>query len=203
MNGDGSGAAPSTRSPPSNEYCMASDAVITKRPVPLNVSLAPAVSTPARWVRPVMNAPPKQQSRNRAIFSERQRVISLLTQLASIAVDMQPVDPRVGRGEVQLAVVVLQPVAREMDEQQLVACPVGEERVERRPELCQRRVQGELDVEPADLGVAEDRLERLGVAAGAAQRREASILVLAGGDDEGAALLGHYAIPGSGAAGGA
>ena len=82
--------------------------------------------------------------------------------------------------------------------EQLVACPVGEERVERRPELCQRRVQGELDVELADLGVAEDGLERLGVAAGTAQRRKASVLVLAGGDDEGTALLGHYAIPGLG-----
>jgi hypothetical protein len=61
--------------------------VITNRPEPLNVSFEPAVSTPALRVSPAVNAPPKQQSRNRAILSDRHFAISLFTQLASTAVD--------------------------------------------------------------------------------------------------------------------
>ena len=63
----------------------------------------------------------------------------------------QPVELRVRRGEEQLAIVVLEAVARDADEQEVVPGPVGEERLERLADQRRPSVEQRLDLEPADV----------------------------------------------------
>jgi hypothetical protein len=134
---EGSGSP--TRFPLSNAYWTAFDAVMTTRPLPWRCSLMPGVSTPTLWIIPAAKAPPKQQSRKIAIRCDRQSFISCRQPVGVERRRLQEVDLGVGRGQVELAGIVLQAMAREMDEEQVVPIAAGEERFERLPkglDLC-------------------------------------------------------------------
>ena len=147
-----------------------------------------------------MNAPPKQQSRNSAIFSGPAPVHEAVHPAGLDAGRHQPVDPRVGRREVELAVVVLQAVAREVDEEQVVPAAIGEEALERASAARRAAHSARAGRRTRRSPRCESTVWSASASSpGPTERREARVLVLARGDDEGAALLGHQVMPGSGA----
>ena len=130
MNGEGSGGWPTCR-PPSNEYCIASDAAITNRPLPgeLLLDAGRVDADPARHAR-------REGSGETAVEEEGD--------LLRPAPVHQPVDPGsvdasrqqsvnlgVGRGQVQLAVVILQSMAREVHKEKVIPGTIREERLKR------------------------------------------------------------------------
>ena len=80
-------------------------------------------------------------------------------------------DLGVGGGEVELAAVVLEPMAGEVQQQQRVARAVAEERGDPAPQRGVGLVRRQLDLEPADLGVAQDVASASASRAGARSRR--------------------------------
>ena len=93
-------------------------------------------------------------------------------------------DLGVGGREVQLPAVVLEPVAREVQQQQLVATAVAEERRDPATQDRVRLVQGRGDLELADLGVPQDLRQRRGVPRGRAQPAQLRVRVGVGRDDQ-------------------
>ena len=101
-------------------------------------------------------------------------------------------DLGVGRSEVQVAAVVLEAVAGEVQEQQVVARALGEERGDPAAQRGLRLVDSEVDLEVADLGVVQHARERLGVGRRRAQAAQLRVVVAATGDDQSEAA-GHGA----------
>ncbi len=93
-------------------------------------------------------------------------------------------DLGVGGGEVELTAVVLEPMAGEVQQQQRVARPVAEERGDPPAQRGVALVRRQLDLEPADLGIAQDVGERLGVARRGAEPAQLRVAVRVGGDDQ-------------------
>ena len=174
---------------------MASDAVMTTIPRPVNWSLTPAVSAAARRVIPELKAPAKQQSRNSAMRSDRQRSIRRFTQLASIPGRHQAIELRIRRGEEQLPVVVLETVARDTDEEKVVPRPVREERLQRLADRMGPCVEECLDIEPADVLRPKDALQRRRVLRRSRERRQARVRIRACRNDQRAAPGSHVIPP--------
>lgn len=96
----------------------------------------------------------------------------------------QPAQPRVGRREVQVAALVLDPVARHVQEQQVIGPAVGEELLDRQVDLVRGLVEQRANLEATDRGVAQHPRERLGIAGGRAQPPQARVVVVGAGDDQ-------------------
>ena len=71
-----------------------------------------------------------------------------------------------------------------MEQEQVVASAVPEELRELAAHHMVRLVEGDIDLEVADLGIAEHAGELLGIAGGSAERAQLRILVVVGRDDQ-------------------
>jgi hypothetical protein len=109
--------------------------------------------------------------------------------------EQQAVAPGVGHGEVQVALFVLQAVAGEVDQGQVLAAAAGVEVAQGLAHQVVRLVDQRGDLEAGDVRVLQHRGQRFRVMRGRDQLAELGILVGVGGDQQGhAAAHGHLTV---------
>jgi hypothetical protein len=97
----------------------------------------------------------------------------------------QPLQAGVGGGEVEAAVVVLDPVAGHIEEQQVLPAPVGEEVLDGQVEDMAGLVELGGHLEAADRRLLEHLGQPLGVGGRRPQLAQVAVLVVGAGDDQG------------------
>ena len=114
---------------------------------------------------------------------EAEASIASLSWAAEIAVE-QRLAAGVAHGQVQPALVVLQPVAEEVEQGEVVPAAPGVEVGDRLADHVVRLVDQHRDVEAGDVRVLEDGGERFGVVLRGGEPAQAGVPVVVGGDDE-------------------
>ena len=175
-------SSPCTGSP-SKEYSVPREAVSTTRPrpSPTRRSPIPRSSSP---LEPWANAPLKQQSRITTCRRARQSSSWSSSQCASTPEDGEPVLDRVPGREVEPPAQVDQAVAGQVDQEQVVGAPVGEEVLDREPDLLRLLVDHRGDREAADLGIGQQVAQVCGVAGGCTQPPQRRVDVVGDSDHQ-------------------
>jgi hypothetical protein len=105
--------------------------------------------------QPLANAPPKQQSSRSTIRRERALRHLAVDELGRNRRRLEVLDGGVRAREVERAVFVLQPVAGDVEQEQVVAAAVAKELRELAANDVVGLVQRDADAEVADLRIAE------------------------------------------------